>query len=118
MKRFVEIEVTKTLYSSVYVELDDTDPRFAGWFKDGKLDARRALDRIGTSLAKETLDDYDWDDHGDNINADGYKEIPESEAAPYEVIDLCEMHASELPDRRGMTPWEREAFERKPAGMS
>lgn len=70
-KRYLEIEVTKEQTSSIYLEVDEEDPRFAEIFKAikakelGKMFQRHRMpEEIHKLVLLEAsdLDDLDWSD--------------------------------------------------------
>jgi hypothetical protein len=90
-ERFLKIEVTKEMYSEVYVRVDDEDPRFRDLFEEnGQLKKRGAIlehENVQTA-AEETLNDHllDWE-MDFNIRQGITLEVPKEEAVRYKTWD-------------------------------
>lgn len=87
-RRFIEVEISKTTTSSVYIAIDDEDERFKEVITDGKLTWKglRKL-REDAIKAADDLSDYEWNDFDAEIEVEGGKVVEEKDARQYSCWD-------------------------------
>lgn len=101
--RFLEVDITKVLGSTLYLKVDDEDPRFSALLESGETELEKL--RSGVSLlnqvrksagianaVKETIQSTDWEDAWNPTDSDfdveGVKEVAADEALMYAVFDV------------------------------
>jgi hypothetical protein len=79
--KYLEVEVTRTEGSTLYLKVP-------GNFDHTKL--RRDRDKILVKACKETLDDYDWDNNGWELDLEvqSVKEVTEKIAGQYCMYEV------------------------------
>lgn len=88
VQRFLEVDIERTIYTSVNIVVDDEDEKYKNLFKDGKLaGCSKALDEAAHEAANEIVDKYDWETDEDNTDVVGIKIISEEEASHYTIWD-------------------------------
>ena len=79
--KYLEVEVTRTEGSTLYLKVP-------GNFDHTKL--RRDKDKVLVKACKETLDDFDWDNTGWELDLEvqSIKVVPEKEAVQYCMYEV------------------------------
>jgi hypothetical protein len=87
--RYLAVEVSRKQFSTVFLAVDDEDPRFQDAFRKGSLPWSPIRSFIEPAL-EETLDDRtDWElDDLPEVEFEGMKELPEKEARQYPVFTV------------------------------
>jgi len=97
MKKYLEIDVTKTLVTTLYFSVDDEDPRFANYFKKQGLDKLNEFNQVVRNIpiskaVSETIDSSDWEFQWNPSDEDydviGISEVEQEEAEMYTVFDV------------------------------
>jgi|LSQX01.1.fsa_nt_gb hypothetical protein len=86
-RKFVEVEVSKMLRSSVFIAFDDEKEEHKELLESGKITWKglRKLRKAAVD-ASEELDSTDWEEE-DEIEIEGGKVVDESEALQYTCWD-------------------------------
>jgi hypothetical protein len=91
-KRYLEVGVSRRQVTSVYLAVDEDDPRFCkAWSADWKerLRAAVAIAPFLADAAEETVEEYDWQVVADEpVNADSVREVTEQIARQYDVYEV------------------------------
>lgn len=117
MRHAIEVEVTKTLRTSVFLVFDDEDPRQAHFFKDGKLkEGGVAMDSLATNEAKN-IGDSDWIDD-DEYATEGSTAVSTSDVSEYDNLEVSTLADGDIPDVNGMTAVERDLHAEAVAGLA
>jgi hypothetical protein len=89
-QRFLEIDISRSIFTSVNVVIDDEDPKYAGLFDaSGKVSnfGWSALKDVAHKAADKIVSEYDWETDKSETEIDGYKEVSEEEAKLFSVWD-------------------------------
>jgi len=86
-RRFVEVEVSKMLRSSVFIAFDDEREEHKDLLENEQI-TWKGLRKLRKAVedASEDLDSTDWEDEGE-IEIEGGKIVEESEAIQYTCWD-------------------------------
>lgn len=104
-KKYLEVDITKTLTTTLYVCVDDEDPRFNGFFNKQGLDKISAFNQVAKNLpiakaVSETVYDSDWEfawnPNDSNYDVTGIDEVDQEEAETYIVFDVESSKIKEL----------------------
>lgn len=89
-QRFLEVEVSRHIFTTVNIVVDDEDERFKEAFgQDGKIShkAFHLLQKAAHEAADKIAPEYDWETDKTETDIDGVKEISKGEAAMFQVWD-------------------------------
>jgi len=103
-KKYVKIEVSKQIYSEIYIEYDEDDPRFQGITKvsELKISGEETLVKLAAysqsmknlqphlKPACKTLKDYEWDTDEENIEINCLNPCEEEEAKQFSYYQIPE----------------------------
>lgn len=95
-QRFLEIEVSRSVYTSVTVAIDDEDPKYAGLFDENNKTNKGwssshvgwlSLKDVAHKAADKVVAEYDWETDKSETEIDGFQEVSESEARQFNIWD-------------------------------
>lgn len=101
-KKYVKVQVSKHIYTDVYLEYDENDPRFQGIVKvnEIKISGEETLAKLAAYsqsmkalephaiAACEYLKDYDWEIDNQDIEVDLVSPIKAEEALQFECYEV------------------------------
>lgn len=90
-KKFLKVEISKRVYSTVFLAIDENDPRYQSVVKDGKvsLAPMSALQEIAEEGADKTVYNDEWESvSGERIEVEGVKVVDEKEAVAFRTWDV------------------------------
>lgn len=88
-QKFYEIEISRTIYTTVTICIDEDDEVFKHLFSDGdkQYPSFASLQDAVHNAANELTKDYEWETDDVNTEVVSLKEIPKEEAIIYSVWD-------------------------------
>lgn len=88
-QRFLEVEVSRHIFTTVNIVVDDEDEKFKEAFNGGVLSyqAFRVLQKAAHEAADKIAPEYDWETDKTETEIDGLKEVSKEEAAMFQVWD-------------------------------
>ena len=95
-QRFFEVEVSRAIYTSVTIVVDDQDEKYQKLFADKftiggfsilKQAAKEAADKVVQESNCGRFWLYDWETDTEDLDINGYKEVSEEEALQYKIWD-------------------------------
>lgn len=89
-QRFIELQVSRAIYTDVTIAIDDEDPKYKTLFaEDGSLTFRGAslLKEAAAKAADNVAESYDWQKDTTETEIDAYHEVSVEEARQYKIWD-------------------------------
>lgn len=89
-QRFLEIQISRYIYTSVTVAIDDEDPKYAGLFDENSKVTNQgwsSLKNAAHKAADKIVAEDDWETDRSETEIDGYHEVSEAEAKQFSVWD-------------------------------
>jgi len=89
-QRFLEIEISRSIFTSVNVAIDDADPKYAGLFSENGTLSHKAfhlLKDVAHKAADKVASEYDWETDKSETEIDGLQEVSAEEASHFKVWD-------------------------------
>lgn len=83
-KRFLEVEVSRNIFTTVNIVVDDEDPKYQGMFS-GEANRRgfSCLKEAAHKAASEVVGGLDWETEDSSTEIHGYHEVEESLALEF-----------------------------------
>ena len=87
-QRFFEVEVSRAIYTSVTIVVDDQDEKYQKLFADKfAIVGFSILKQAAKEAADKVAQEYDWETDKEDLDINGYKEVSKEEALKYKVWD-------------------------------
>jgi hypothetical protein len=87
-QRFFEVEVSRAIYTSVTIVVDDQDEKYQKLFADKfAIGGFSILKQAAKEAASKVAQEYDWETDKEDLDINGYKEVSKEEALQYKVWD-------------------------------
>jgi hypothetical protein len=87
-QRFFEVEVSRSIYTTVTIVVDDQDEKYQKLFADKfATGGFSILKQAAKEAADKVAQEYDWETDKEDLDINGYKEVSEEEALQYKIWD-------------------------------
>jgi hypothetical protein len=89
-QRFLEIEISRHIFTTVNIVVDDEDEKYKDVFNAENKISHKAfhlLQDAAHQAADKIVSEYDWETDKSETEVDGMKEVPKGEAVLFECWD-------------------------------